>query len=237
MGKSDLIEKYIQQKASEEELETITRLMAEDAVFKEEVSFHLALRQAVKKEENQTMKLRLQQLEQRKMKRLQNVQKLWKIAAVLVVGLGVFWLFNRSTDYEKIYVANFKPYPNIVAPTVRDPGATESNKENAFRYYDQRDYAKAAAAFKEWYNEDKTGYANFYYGISLMADNRVGKAVEVLADPGWEVPEKYRSQTDWYLALGYLKTENKEKAMAYLEKVLTDGTRAEQAREILKKIK
>src|SRR5690606_17548121 len=110
-------------------------------------------------------------------------------------------------------------------------------KENAFRYYDQRDYGKAAVAFKEWYDEDTIGYANFYYGISLMADNQVEKAITVLADPDWEVPEKYQTQTDWYLALGYLKTENKEKAIAYLEKVLIDGVRAAQARKILEKIK
>src|SRR5690606_35402375 len=78
MDKADLIEKYIQQKASDEELQTIKRLMAEDAAFKAEVSFQLELRQAVKKEENQALKLRLQQLEQGKIKRLQNMQKLWR---------------------------------------------------------------------------------------------------------------------------------------------------------------
>src|SRR5690606_34203541 len=113
----------------------------------------------------------------------------------------------------KIYVANFEPYPNIVAPTVRDLNPSGSDKEKAFRYFDQRDYGKAATAFKEWYSEDTVGYANFYYGISLMADHQVEKAVEVLADPTWNVPEKYQTQTDWYLALAYLKTENKEKAI------------------------
>src|SRR3546814_327297 len=224
-------------KATDEELEEIKRLMEEDAVFKEEITFQLALRQAVKKEESLALKLRLQQLEKREIKQRKNIQILRKIAAVLVVGLGVFWFFNRPSDYGKIYAANFEPYPNIVAPTVRNLNTSESSIKKAFRHYDERDYAKAAAAFKELYSEDKIGYANFYYGISLMADNQVEKAVEALANPNWEIPEKYQNQTDWYLALAYLKTENKEKAIAQLEKLSTDDAMAAQAETILLKIK
>src|SRR3546814_2332881 len=102
MNKSDLIEKYIQRKDTDEELEEIKRLMEEDAVFKEEITFQLALRQAVKKEESLALKLRLQQLEKREIKQRKNIQILRKIAAVLVVGLGVFWFFNRDRKSTRL---------------------------------------------------------------------------------------------------------------------------------------
>src|SRR5690606_16960572 len=113
-------------------------------------------------------------------------------------------------DNEKLYAANFEPYPNIVAPTVRNSDTAQSNIEKAFRYYDDGEYAKAAAAFKIWYDLDTTGDANFYYAISLMADQQVENAIEALEDPDWEIPERYRVQTNWYLALGYLKTNNRK---------------------------
>jgi len=66
MNRSDLIDKYIQKKATAEELKLIKQLMAEDADFKEEVAFHLELQQAVKNEESKKLKPQLQALEGKK---------------------------------------------------------------------------------------------------------------------------------------------------------------------------
>lgn len=237
MNKSGLIDKYIQRKATAEELEKIKQLMEEDAYFREEITFQLELREAVKREESQKLKQHLQRLDQKK-KGFRFFPGIWKVAAVFVFGLGLLWVFNMSPDYEKIYKENFEAYPNIVAPTVRgEADASRSDIEKAFQYYDNRDYVKAAAAFKKIYDEEKIDYANFYYALSLMADHQPEKAVEALESPDWEISERYQSQTDWYLALGYLKIRNKEKAMTYLEKVIkADGAMAEQARKIVKEI-
>ncbi len=235
MNKSDLIDKYIQKEATAGELEEIKQLMEKDTIFKEEVIFQLELRQAVKKEESQKLKQHLQSLEKKKAR---FISEIWKVAAVFILGLSLFWFFNMSPDYEKIYAENFDPYPNIVAPTVRDSNIPENNINEAFRHYDNRDYAKAAAAFKAIYDEDKIDYANFYYGISLMADHQIETAVEALENPDWEIPERYRYQTDWYLALGFLKIQNREKAIAYLEKVIrADAAMTPQAQKILAEIK
>lgn len=236
MNKSELIDRYIQKKATAGEMEKIKQLMEEDADFKKEVIFQLELQKAVKMEESQKLKLHLQSLERKKtMKRF--IPELWKVAAVFIVGLGLFWFFNTTNDYEKIYKNNFEPYPNIVAPTVRDFNNSESNIEEAFRHYDNRDYAKAAATFKIVYDEQKIGYANFYYGVSLMADHQVENAVIALENPDWIIPERYQYQTDWYLALGFLEIKNKEKAITYLEKVIKgNGARTSQAKKILSEI-
>jgi tetratricopeptide (TPR) repeat protein len=237
MKRSDLIDKYIQKKASDEELKEIRNLMEKDVHFREAVIFHLELQKAVRKDEGQKLKEHLQRLEQKKNKK-SFIPKIWKVAAVFVIGLGLFWVFNMSPKYEKLYAENFAPYPNIVAPTVRDLNAPDNGIEEAFRYYDNGDYAKAAETFKAVYKEDKIGYANFYYGISLMANQETEKAVEALEDSDWDIPKRYQNQTNWYLALGYLKTKNKEKAIAYLEKVIrAHDAMAPQANKILMEIK
>jgi len=237
MKRSDLIDKYIQKKASKVEQEEIRQLMEKDAHFREEVIFHMELQKAVKKVESQKLKEHLQSLEEKKNKR-SFIPKIWRVAAVFVIGLSLFWIFNISPNYEKLYSENFVPYPNIVAPTVRDLNVSENEIEKAFGYYDNGDYAKAAESFKAIYKDEKIGYANFYYGMSLMADHQIEKAVEALENPDWEIPVRYQSQTDWYIALGHLKTDNKEKAVAYLEKVVrADDAMAPQASKILLKIK
>ena len=237
MNKSDLIDAYIQKKATAEELLLIKRLMEEDADFKEDISFQLELQNAVKREESKKLKQLLQDLEQNKKSNRFRLE-LWKIAAVVVIGLSVLWFFNKPHDYEKIYTKNFEPYPNIVAPTVRNSNTSQSSIEEAFSYYDAHDYEKAAAAFKTLLDSDETGHINFYYAISLMANQQVEKAVEVLENPEWETPKKYHNQVYWYLALGYIKLNNDKKAIEYLEKVIqTEGGKATQAANILTEIK
>src|SRR5690606_24135176 len=146
--------------------------------------------------------------------------------------------FNASDNYEKIYAKNFEPYPNIVVPTVRNSNIPKHSMEDAFRSYDQRDYAKSAAAFKSMLNVDKTGDANFYYAMSLMANGQIEKAIEALENPTWDIPERFQNQVDWYLALGYLKTQNTEKAIQHLEKVRkTEGMMAAKADAVLAEIK
>lgn len=237
MNRSDLIDKYIQKRANAEELALIKRLMEEDADFKEDITFQLELQHAVKKEESKKLKQQLQDFEQKKKSNL-FIWTIWKIAAVVIIGLGALWFFNAPPDHEKIYAKNFEPYPNIVAPIVRNSNTPKHSMEDAFRFYDHRDYTTAAEAFKTMLNSDETGYANFYYAMSLMANGQVEKAIEALENPTWDVPEKFQNQVDWYLALGYLKTHNNEKAIQRLEKVSkTKGMMATKADAVLAQIK
>lgn len=234
---TDLIDKYIQKKATTEELEKIRQLAIEDPAFKNELYLQLELRTAIKREETQKLKKRLQNLEQKK-KNKPSFSLVWKVAAVFILGLGFLWFFNLSPDYERLYTENFEPYPNIISPSVRDKQQTESIKEKAFNYYDNRDYKEAAKAFDALYKEEKLPYAYFYYGMSLMADHRTEKAIATLESPDWKVPEKFQAQTYWYLALGHLKIKDKDKAIFYLEKVIkTDNAMATPAKNLLIKIK
>lgn len=105
---------------------------------------------------------------------------------------GDVLVFNQPTDFEKLYAKNFEPYPNIVAPTVRN--TTESEIQQAFNNYDTHNYKKAAIGFKTLYDKNKSDYANFYYAISLMADNQIEQAIEALENPNWEIPENTKSK-------------------------------------------
>lgn len=237
MNKSDLIEKYIRGEATAEEREQVNRLMREDTDFKKSALFQIELRQAVRREENRKLKQHLQSLD-RKRKNTFPFPRILKIAAVVIIGLGLMWLFKPSSDAERLFAKNFKPYPNIVIPAVRAGSLSDGNREKAFRYYDEHNYAMAAAAFEALREEEGADYANFYRAISLMADHQVEEAIELLANLNQETPDRFKIQTDWYLALGYLKTGDKEKAIKHLNRVITaDGAMATQAKEIIARIK
>ncbi|MGO3706349.1 MAG: hypothetical protein ACTJGD_00795 [Mesonia hippocampi] len=237
MKHSNLIAKYIQHKLTPQEQEEVKRLLKEDEDFKKEVSFQLTLQAAIKQEEGAKIKEYLQQVDKNE-KSTNIFSVVWKVAAVLVLGVGLFWFFNQPLDYDKIYAENFKPYPNVIAPTVRGDSADKSDVKKAFNAYDNRDYANAAEALKKLYRQDKEVYFNFYYAISLMADNQTIEAIKVLENQNWEASKILQEQVDWYIALGYLKLKDKTNAITYLEKVKAGkASRAAQAQKILKAIK
>src|SRR5690554_1481917 len=157
MNNSDLIDKYIQKTATPEELQEINRLLIEDLAFKEEFYFHLELKEVIKIEENKKLKKQLQKLDTEKSPKTFYLN-IYEVAAVLIIGLGILLFFNTSPNYDKIYAENFEPFPNIVAPTVRDYNTSENKTAEAFRLYDNQNYTAAAIAFKELYQQDKISY-------------------------------------------------------------------------------
>src|SRR5690606_8636822 len=126
MNKLELIEKYIQDSASPTEMAAIKKLMSEDEAFKKEVHFHLALRLGVQQEERSRLKEQLQAIEHSK-SRLNWKASLGKVAAMLLLSVGVIWLFLKPSKHEKLYDKYFEPYTNIVAPTVRGSNSYSEN--------------------------------------------------------------------------------------------------------------
>lgn len=233
MNKEALTEKYFSNSLSEDEFVQLQQLLETDAVFREAFYSELEIQQAVAREKHRPLKERFEKLEQ--IPERKNTWYLYAAALAALIAIGSLF-YNTQSDYQELYAVHFEPYPNIIAPAVRN--ASENPMENAFSHYNNRNYKEAIKAFDALYETDTTGYVTFYYAMSLMADSQVKKAINTLESPNWEIPQKLQSQTDWYLALSYLKSENKEKAIFYLEKVIiTDGAMAAQAKNILQEIK
>lgn len=255
MDREELIEKYIQGRVSEKELEIIRELIQTDADFREELTFESGLRHAIKQEERQDLKSLLEELEKRQKqqpnsdtspkeyhqtkeketKKILHLSVLGKAAAVLLVGLGAWWFLGQSPDHHSLYQAYYQPYPNIVAPTVRGPEDTVDHTAEAFRLYDGKEYKAAASLFERLASqEEETGFAPFYQAQSLMADGREQEAIAVLENPNWSIPDNLRTQTEWYLALAHLKTGNKEKSRQLFEQIeASNSAKSEEARNIL----
>lgn len=240
MNYTDLITKYIQKKASAEELVEIKKRSKENPDFKKQIMFQMELQRAIQRDEKRKLKAYLRQQEKEVVKHKVNFLLLWKIAAVLIVLLSVtgLFIFESQTDYEKIYSENFKPYSNIILPRVRESNTIQENKTKAFSYYDNHNYAEAIASFEALYSKEKDPYIYFYHAMSLMANNQVQEAIEALESSDWQIPSRLEEQTDWYIALGYLKLKQKNKAIPYLEKVIErNQARTSDAKKILIKLK
>ncbi len=233
MNKGRLTEKYFSNRLTDAEFRELEALLETDAAFRKEFYRELELQQTIANEKHLPLKNRLQQLDKKSAGK--NHWYLYAAAVAALIAIGSLF-YNVQPDYQELYAVHFEPYPNIISPTVRN--ASEDPMEKAFSYYNNRKFKEAIEAFEALHNNHQASYANFYYAMSLMADNQVEKAINVLENPNWEIPDKLQRQTDWYLALSYLKIENKEVATLYLEKVIrAGGAMATQAKKLLLKIK
>lgn len=238
MNKAILIENYFTNTLSPSEKEELERLLNTDADFQKEFQFQETLREAIKNKERQKLKQHLKSLETAP--KTIPLRRWYTMAAALIVLFGLGWalLYSSGPNYEQLYAAQFEPYPNVIVPAVRsDTQVVSKEVATAFRYYDSHNYTQAATAFQDLYKANQEDYAMFYYAVSLMAGNETQKAIAVFETHSWNTPQNYETISNWYLGLGYVKLENKEKAVGYLNAVAnSDKPLAKQAKEVLQNL-
>lgn len=239
MNRERLVEQYFSGKLSNEDFENLKVLIEADAEFRDNFYHQLEIQQTISQGRNTFLKDRFKALDQKTQEK--PTPKWYRYAAVvaMLIGIGLGYIFlNGQTNYQDLYADNFEPYPNVVAPTVR--GASEQVKgtmEEAFFKYDSKQYDQAADLFLELYNSTKEDYAYFYHNISLMANGQIKKATANLEGHRWKSSQQYQMNSNWYIALGYLKLEDKTNAIKYFEKVANSKTSlANSAQELLLKL-
>lgn len=235
MHKEELIEQYFSGQISEDGFMQIKALLETDAAFKKEFHSQLEIQQAIGDERRALLKDRLEKLDYKSVRKA-NWYAYAAAAAILII-IGLFF-YRSQPNYAKIYAENFEIYPNVVAPTVRDHGGSEPNlRATAFSYYDNRRFEDAALAFDELYQATGEDYAVFYGSMSLMALGDTQKAITAMESHTWTQTDEYQTMAHWYVGLGYLKLQNKDMAIALLQKVAsTKQPMAAQAAEVLHKL-
>lgn len=130
-----------------------------------------------------------------------------------------------------MYLAYYQTYPNVVAPNVR--GENKNNfKNEAFRAYDTEDYKEAIRLFSQIKNEE---FAVFYSAVSYLELDENPKAIQILESGKFsDSPYPFETYRKWYLALAYLKTNQKENGKKILKELVeSENPQKEKAMELL----
>jgi len=234
-----LLDKYFEEKLSAEEQLQFDVLLNSDADFTAEFNFRKKLKDAITLQEREDLKAFLKTTEKQSQSKITPLFYYISIAAgfTILISIGLLYLLNSSPNYEKLYAANFEPYPNVIAPVVRKTTVVDEEIAEAFRLYDSKEYDLSSTAFYSLYESSNEDYAFFYFTISQMASGEVEKAVTAFENHQWNEPENYEIITHWYLGLGYLNLKNSEAAKMHFNKVAaSDKPLAKSAEKILKKL-
>jgi|SRR5690554_6936784 len=234
-----LIEMYFSNGLSPEDQRELEDLLNKDEKLRSEFDFQLEVRAAIRKKEHKSLKKRLRRVESKASDK--SSFKWLAAAAAIIILLGLTWYFGVSSKqnaYNGLYLAHFKTYPNVVAPIERSQiNESPTLMQEAFYQYEHGEYEAAYGSFQKLYDREKSEYAAFYGGVSLMANGQYADAIVQFDrvqngdNPEFEIASK------WYLALAYLKLGDKSTAIPYLKAVQNSSHALRQeAAELLKEL-
>lgn len=176
--------------------------------------------------------------QRRKGARLLQLRPWLAVAASLTLLLGVaFWLMPTSNNADQLLSAHLE------VPFANSQGRKNADVVNEFRTqaiaaYTERDFEQAALASEKIIQlTDETTQEDFLYlGLSYLYQQspNVEKAVPHLQKAAEWPNGSFNQESQWYLALAYLKTNQAKKAVQQLEAIIQrDQWMKAEAKELL----
>ena len=160
------------------------------------------------------------------------------IAATILFLVGAFWMYRFNAQPQGLYETYFDTYPNVIAPSTR--GSEPLNVlEKAYRSYDSGAFEAAALEFEKHLENQANSEVSFYHAMALLNSGRLGEAKTILESlPKDDSDFAFTDETQWYLALIYLKLENTEQAKGVLLHLETEGNgfKADEIKSLLSEL-
>ncbi|MEP0265919.1 hypothetical protein [Dokdonia sp.] len=217
MDKDLLIQKYLQGTLSESEEQLFQEYIENDPSFADDIPFYEGLNYAFAKADYDQTKAQLHSFYKEEQK---SRWRRWSVAATVLVliGLGSIFYFNSTDSTESLYAHYFEPYKNVVQPIVRGE-VVKTTKALAFMAYDDGDYTKAIKHINDLLEEKPEAILALYKANAQLQIDQTEAAIETL-ESHVEKTDTIYAQAQWYLALSYLKLDNKATAKSHLNILL-----------------
>lgn len=237
--KEILIEKYFERQLSENEKQLFEETLKNDEDFKTAFEFEKSVKDGIHLLERDSLKTMLKGFEEKPQTKIIPFRNwLWLgVAAMLVMGISLWFFLGNQVNNDELYLSYYQTYPNVVAPIVRGENA-QDEKQKAFEVYEQENFPKAQILFHQLFEKTKEEYALFYESQSYFASGETKKGTELLESYNFsDVKYPFKTQQRWYLALGYLKLGEIEKAKKYLQILISyENIQKENAQKLLDKL-
>lgn len=210
MDKESLIQAYLKGSLNKKQEYVLKKHLSDDSDFKAEFEYHKALHETLKLKEAKALKAQLNTIESRVHRTGFKASYLNKllysvIAAVVVIGLAISFVINRTKDYFETY---YQSYPNVYQPIVR---GEEGNYSDAFQAYENKAYLNAEKAFSNILQTEDNPNLLFYQAMSQIELQKYDEAIQNLERLSI-INFDFNRESQWYLALLYLKDHNTKKA-------------------------
>jgi TolA-binding protein len=243
---SHFIERYIAGEMGDEEKQWFEKELEGNANLRTEVDLRKKTDLALKNQNIISLRNKLSEIEKRRREAEVTVRKpimpvyLKYAAAITVVAvIGGTWLFNGNTAGNDEIINKY--YKSYEPPASQRSGQVIDNADFtlALEFYNTNDYANAALFFsKVVAGNPKDMQSVLLYGVSTFEDKKYPEAKISFTTVIDDNNNLFIETAKWYLALCYVKTNEKEKAIGLLQVITKEvGIYSKDARKIMRKLK
>jgi tetratricopeptide (TPR) repeat protein len=239
------IHKYLMGEMDQQSKNEFERKLEEDDKLRNEYELHKEIKDAVQEDEVMELRDQLEELGHSvKTERKFNLKRsdLFAIAAsfTLFIGIGLLMLFhNQLTHPDDLYASYFETYPSIYSQrSVGGDSPLGIIKEKAFLAYEKENWDESRSYFRQLFekNPEKVEYP-FYLGVINLKLDNPDDAIEQFQTILENKNPLFEDQAIWYMALGYLKKNNIERSVHYLNRIISeDMANKEKASELINKL-
>ncbi|MFO8235672.1 MAG: hypothetical protein R6U04_09745 [Bacteroidales bacterium] len=223
------IERYIEGDLQGHALADMETAIEENVNLKQEYFFRKEVDSAIQEENVMNLRSQLQQISTSQSpkstatgreKRIQR-RKSYVAAASLTLLLGIggigYFHMNSPKNPEEVFEEHYEPYQATISFR---SGNEEINSllVRAYQYYQEEKYTTALTLFDQILEQEQDMGVLLYSGISLMEIDRYYEAEQSFAMVVKNDNNLFIEQAKWYLAMCYIKTNEKTEA----EKLLAD---------------
>ncbi len=217
------IEGYLNNELKEDELNAFKELLKRDNKLKLEVEKHQLVQNALKDTSSIDFRKKLQDIDSEINAKVSSKKPVfslsrinWKVAAVLVVSIGLMsllFLQNSTPKHEKLFATYYVPYP--MDDITRGEISSHTSLNKLALSYNNGNYERVIELLESSGDIRTNDKLKLYLGNSYLSLNKEKKAIEVfqLID----VESEFYKDSQWFLALTYLKNDKKNKALLILE--------------------
>jgi tetratricopeptide (TPR) repeat protein len=138
-------------------------------------------------------------------------------ATVLVVLLANLFYKTTSLSADELFSANYLKYE---LTTTRDPAQEETEVERAYRSGDFR----RVTMISDTATDTRSIFLSALSFLELKDDaNAIGHFRQVIAINDSTGAKKFQDESEYYLALAYLRNKNYDQALALAQKIQSDA--------------
>lgn len=221
---SDFVEKYLNQKMEQEELDWFKEEMELNPSLAEEVQLQKDIGEAILNEETLAFRAQISSLFEKeeavkpsKTEKRLSIPVAFRVAvaslaAFIMLGTGIYLFSYRSIPSDKLFEIYYEPYEGLM--NVRSGSSqTTDILISAMQKYEKQEYESALRLFETVIASDGENItSNFYSGISYLETERYSIAEKSFNRVIDHDDNLFIEHAEWYLGLCYLKTGNDDQA-------------------------
>lgn len=237
---NERMERYLANEMTVREQTAFEDLLRKDPELMEEFLLRKKVNEAIIEDDIMNLRDQIDHIASPKNLTIKHKSVIYALAAAIVIALvvvGAHFIMQTETHVgDQLFASYYSTYPSVLNSRSADAVSVEEQLiRNAFKYYDHKNFKKAATHFNNLLTFDsKNHMAMFYLAISYIELENYTEAEIYLNKLLGNQNQIFWEQSHWYLSLVYLKQNNTEKAVELLQIIIDENfSRSSDASKIL----